>query len=88
IELLDPNGFDQAVATFFDGKRFINGKKIPISTAQYRTLLGDSSELAKALTKDPEMQKTIDLFFGVASATPKNREKAFQALKNHMKKVV
>ena len=88
IELLDPKGFKQAVATFFDGKSFINGKKIPISTAEYLDLLVDSSQLAKALKKDPEMQKTIDFFFGVASATPENREEAFQALKNHMKKVV
>lgn len=90
IELLDPKGFEQAVATFFDRKNltFIAGKTIPTTTAQYRTLLGDSSELAKALTKDPKMQQTIDLFFGVASATPKNREAAFQALKNHMEKVV
>ncbi|MCX6958045.1 MAG: hypothetical protein NT164_05880 [Verrucomicrobiae bacterium] len=90
IELLDPKGFEQAVATFFDRKKVdvIAGKKIPTTTAEYLRILGANGKLANALLKDSSMQKTIDLFFGVASATPENREAAFQALKNHMEEVV
>ena len=90
IELLDPKGFEQAVATFFDRNKvnFIAGIKIPTSTAEYLRILGANGKLDNALLKDSSMQKTIDLFFGVASATPKNREAAFQSLKNHMEEVV
>ncbi|MBX9577398.1 MAG: serine/threonine-protein kinase [Chthoniobacterales bacterium] len=97
IKSLDPQCFETAKKSFFTQVRNKNGQivneriipsKIPTSTAEYLRILGPNSKLAQAFRKDPSMQKTIDLFFGVASAKPEKRDNAFQTLKTHMETLV
>jgi serine/threonine protein kinase len=80
VELLDTETFLKT-----NNKRRMNNN--PVSTKEYISE-NSNSKLVQTLKQHPDMAKTIDLFFNVASTTPDKRDDAFNALKNHMEVVV
>jgi hypothetical protein len=83
IEVLDMDNFKKNIDNIGRPET-----KIPTNTQKYIELFHSTTKLGETLEQHPDMAKTINLFFNVASAVPTERDQAFEALKTHMEKYV